>query len=128
MFHFLSLFWILCLVLCAVSIRPQYLRCMLEPDLGPDPDYRSRLPQDSAVFVLTRIRSQKFVKNRTRTRIRSHFSISALAGVCVVISQVRTWVNYGWNDDCSRSLNWSRILKLKDSKILKQERNRCLKK
>ena len=114
MFHFLSLFWILCLVLCAVSIRPQYLRCMLEPDLGPDPDYRSRLPQDSAVFVLT--------------RIRSHFSISALAGVCVVISQVRTWVNYGWNDDCSRSLNWSRILKLKDSKILKQERNRCLKK
>ena len=42
MLHFLSLFWILCLVLCAVSIRPQYLRCMFEPDLGPDPDYRSR--------------------------------------------------------------------------------------
>ena len=112
MFHFLSLFWILCLVLCAVSIRPQYLRCMLEPDLGPDPDYRSRLPQGSAVFVLTQIRSKKFVKNRSR--IQSHFSISTLAGVCVIISQVRTWVNYGWNDDCSRSLNWSRILNFEE--------------
>jgi len=85
---------------------------MLEPDLGPDPDYWSRLPQDSAVFVLTRIRSQKFVKNRTR--IPSHISISALAGVCVVISQVRTWINYGWNDDCRRSLNWSRFLKFEE--------------
>ena len=112
MFHFLSLLWILWLVLCAVSIRPQYLRCMLAPDLGQDPDYRSRLRQASEVFVLTRIRSKKFVKKRTR--IRSHFSISALAGVCVVISQVRTWVNYGWNDDCSRSLNWSRILKFEE--------------
>jgi len=73
MFHFLSLFWILCLVLCAVSIRPRYLRCMLEPDLGPDPDYRSRLLQDSAVFVLTRTRSQKFVKNRTQIRVTFQF-------------------------------------------------------
>jgi len=24
---------------------------------------------------------------------------------------VKTWVNYGWIDDCSRSLNSSRILK-----------------
>jgi len=45
---------------------------------------------------------------------RSHFSILALAGVGVVISQVSRWVNYGWNDDCSRSLNWSRILKFEE--------------
>jgi len=73
MFHFLPLFWILCLVLCAVSIRPQYLRCMIEPDFGPEPDYRSQLPQDSAFFVLIRIRSQKFVKNRTRTGVTFQF-------------------------------------------------------
>ena len=43
-------------------------------------------PQDSAFLFRFRIRtwSPKFVKNRTRTR--SHFSISAVAGVCVVIS------------------------------------------
>jgi len=43
-------------------------------------------PQDSAFLFRSRIRtwSPKFVKNRTRTR--SHFSISAVAGVCVVIS------------------------------------------
>jgi len=54
------------------------------PEVGPDPDYRSRLRLDSAFFFRTRIRtwSQKFVKNRTR----SHFSISAVAGVCAVIS------------------------------------------
>ena len=45
----------------------------------------------------------------------------------------KTWVNYGWIDDCSQSLNRSRILKLKkfpepDSKILEQERSRSLKK
>jgi len=44
-------------------------------------------------------------------RNRSPFSISAVAGVCVVISYVKTCVNYGWVDDCSRSLNRSRILK-----------------
>jgi len=60
-----------------------------------------------------------------RTRIRGHFSISAVSGVCVVISQVKTRVNYGWIDYCSRSLNRSRILKFEklpesdpDSKIL----------
>jgi len=70
----------------------------------------SRLWRDSAFFFRTRIRtwSQKFVKNRTR--IWSHFSISAAAGVCEVISQVKTWVNYGWIDDCSQSLNRSGIL------------------
>jgi len=49
-------------------------------------DFRSRLWQDAAFFLRTRIRthSQKFGKKRTRTR--SHFSISAVAGVCVVIS------------------------------------------
>ena len=61
------------------------------------------------------------VKNLWKKRIRSHFSISA--GVCAVISLVKTWVNYGWIDDCSRSLNRSRILKFEkqpdpDSKIL----------
>ena len=51
--------------------------------------------------------SQKFVKSRTR--IRSHFSISVVAGVCMDISQVKTWLNYGWIEDCSRSLNNSPI-------------------
>jgi len=80
------------------------------PVCKADPDYRSRLRQDSAFFFRTRTRSQKFVKNRTR----SHFSISAGAGVCAVISSVKTWVNYGWIDDCSRSLNRSRILKFEE--------------
>jgi len=46
-----------------------------EPELGPDPGFRSRLRKDSAFFFRTRIRarSQKFGKNRTR--IWSHFSI-----------------------------------------------------
>jgi len=34
------------------------------------------------------------VKNFGKKRIRSHFSISAKAGVCVVMSQVKTWVDY----------------------------------
>jgi len=45
---------------------------------------------------------------------RSHFSISAEAGVCAVIFQVKTWVNYVWVDCCSRSLNRSRILKFEE--------------
>jgi len=52
-----------------------------DPEVGPD---RSRLREDSAFFFRTRIRSQKFGKKRTQ--IRCHFSISAVAGVCVVIS------------------------------------------
>ena len=47
----------------------------------------------------------------------------------------KTWINYYLIDDCSRSLNRGRILKLKklpdpgqDSKILEQERSRSLKK
>jgi len=55
-----------------------------EAEVGPDPEYRSRLRQDSAFFLRTRTRSQKIKKKRTR--IRSHFSISAIVGVCVVIS------------------------------------------
>jgi len=73
------------------------------------------------------------VKNRTW--IRSHVSISEVAEVCVVISEVKTWENCGWIDDCSRSLNKSRILKFDkywdpdpDSNILEQERGRSLKK
>jgi len=50
----------------------------------PDPQCRSRLRQDSAFFFRTRMRTQNFVKNRTQ--IKSHFSISAGAEVCVVIS------------------------------------------
>jgi len=79
--------------------------------------------------ILTR--SQKFVKNR----FRSHVSILGVAGVCVVISLVKAWLNYGWMDDCSRSLNRSRILKFEklpdphtDSKIFEPERSRSLKK
>jgi len=75
-----------------------------------DPERRSRLLQDSVFFFRAWIwtRSQKLVDNRTR----SHFSISAAAGVYAVISQVKTWVNYGWIDG-SRSLNRGRIFKLK---------------
>jgi len=48
-----------------------------------DPKCQCRLQKDSAFFFRTRIRSrsQKFVKNP----IRSHFSISAVTGACVVI-------------------------------------------
>jgi len=52
------------------------------PDVGPDLDNQSRHQLDSAFFFRTR--SQKFGKNQTW--IQSHFSISAVAGVCVVIS------------------------------------------
>jgi len=53
-------------------------------EVGPHPDNRSRLRQDSAFFFLSRIRtrSQKFGKNRTR----SHFSIPVVARVFMVIS------------------------------------------
>ena len=92
--------------------RSFYLRfraaCVAE--VGPDPGYRSPLRQDSAFFFRIRTRSQKFVKNR----IRSHYSISAVAGVCAVISKVKTWVNQGWINDCSWSLNRSRILKFEE--------------
>ena len=62
----------------------QYRLCSrgIQPGVGPDPECRSRLRKDSAFFFRTR--SQKFVKNRTRNR--SHFAISAVAEVCVVIS------------------------------------------
>ena len=62
--------------------------------------------------------------------------ISGVAGVCVAISEVKTWVTNGWIDYCSRSLNRSRILKFEklpdpdldpDSKILEQERSWNLK-
>jgi len=57
---------------------------MHKSEVGPDPANWSRLRQDSAFFLWTQIGtpSQKFVKNRTR----SHFSSSAVAGVCAVIS------------------------------------------
>jgi len=102
-------------------------------EVVPDLEFRCRLQQDSAFFIRTR--SQKFVKNRNR--IRGHFSISAAAGVFVVIFSVKTWENFGCIDDCSWSLHRSRILKFEklldpepdqDSKILKQERSRRLKK
>ena len=81
---------------------------MRRAEMGPDPVCRSRLRQDFAFFFRTWIRAQnqKFGKNRTQ----SHFYISAVARVSVVIFYVKTWVNYGWIDDCSRSLNRSRIL------------------
>jgi len=70
---------------------------------------------------------------KKRTRIRSHFSISAVAGVCVVISKVKIWVNFGWIDVGNKRLNRSRILKFEklldpDSKILEKEWSRSLKK
>jgi len=115
--------------LCFASSKKKALEKLCDPELGMDPECRSRLWQDSAFFLRTR--SQKFVKNR----IRSHFSISAIAGVCVVFSSVKTWINFDLIDDVSRSLNRSRILKFEnlldpgpDSKILEQERSRSLKK
>ena len=53
-----------------------------DAEVAMDAECRSRLRQDYAFFVRTRIRSQIFVKKRTQ----SHFSISAVAGVCVAIS------------------------------------------
>jgi len=43
---------------------------MLKSEVGPDPDFRSGLRQDSAFFSRTRIRtqSQKFRKKRIRSR------------------------------------------------------------
>ena len=64
-----------------ITVRTPPAEMSNEPEVGPDPDYRSRLPQDSAFFLWTQSRSQKFGKNRAR----SHFSISAVAGVCVGI-------------------------------------------
>ena len=51
----------------------------------------------------------------------------------MVISQVKTWVNFGWINDGRWSLNRIRILKFKkipdpDFKSLEQERNRSQKK
>jgi len=85
---------------------------------------RSRIRQDSAFSFGSESGSQNFGKKRTR--IRSHFSIFAVAGVYAVNSYVKICVNYGWIDDCSRSLNRSRILKFEklpdpDSKILEKD-------
>ena len=49
---------------------------------GTGSGYRSGLRRDYAFFF--RMRSQKFLRNRTR--MRSHFSVSGVAGVCAVIS------------------------------------------
>ena len=54
-----------------------------EAEVAMDPECRSRLRQDSAIFLRIRIGSQNFAKNRTG--IRSHSSRSTVAGVCVVI-------------------------------------------
>jgi len=85
---------------------------------------RSRIRQDSAFCFGSGSGSQNFGKKRTR--IRSHFSILAVAGVYAVNSYVKICVNYGWIDDCSRSFNRSRILKFEklpdpDSKILEKD-------
>jgi len=92
-----------------------------------DPECQCQVQQDSEFF--RRTRSQKFVKKQTR--IPSHLSVSAIAGVCVLIS--KTWANFGWIDYTSWSLNRRQILKFEtfpdpDSKILEQERSRNLKK
>ena len=101
-------------------------------ELALGPGCRSRLRQDSKFFFRIRIRSKKFVKNRTRNP--SHFSISPVAEV---ICWIKTWVHYGWIDDCSWRLNRSRIPKFEklpnpdphpDSKFLEREWSRRLKK
>ena len=60
---------------------PCALNYCLLAEVAMDPECRSRLRQDSAFFFRIRTRSQNFVKNR----IRSQCSLSAVAGVCVVI-------------------------------------------
>lgn len=74
---------------------------------------------------------KKFVKNQTQ--IPSHFSILSIAEVSVVISNAKPLLIFGYVA-CSRSLNRSRFLKIEkfpdpdqDSKLLKQEQSRSLK-
>ena len=87
-------------------------RLMVLPKLKSDPGSGFSQIFDSGSWTRIWKRIRKFVKNRNR--IWSCFSISAVAGVCAVISKVKTWVNYGWIDDCSQSLNRSRILKFEE--------------
>jgi len=42
--------------------------CHCRAEVAMDPEFRSRLRQDSAFFYRIRIRSQKFLKNRTRIK------------------------------------------------------------
>jgi len=79
------------------------LRAATKPQTWPRIRSR-RLRQDSAFSFRTRIRSQKYVKKRSR----SHFSISAAAEVCVVTFEVKTGVNLGCIDS-SRILNFERF-------------------
>jgi len=68
------------------------------PEVAIDPECRSRLRQDSAFFLRTRIWDQKFVKNRTE--IRNHFSFSAIAGVHVVFISELAGVTFS-DSDCT---------------------------
>jgi len=80
-------------------------------EVAPDPECRIPLRQDSAFFfrVRTRTRSQKFVKIPDLDPM-SLFNFGSSRSLCGHFLS-KTWVNYGWIDDCSRSLNRSRILK-----------------
>ena len=62
-----------------ILIKYPFTQCCYKAEVGPGPYYRGRLRQDSAFFFRIRSRSQKFVKKRTR--IRCHFSISAVESV-----------------------------------------------
>jgi len=69
----------------------------------------------------------------TKNRDSSHAITGSSRSLCGHFLS-KTWLNYfGWIDDCSQSLNRSRILKFKrlpdpDSKILEQEWSWSLKK
>ena len=104
-------------------------------EVVPDPEYRGRIRQVSALFFRIRTRSLKFVRNRTRIP-ELLFNFGSGRRLCGDFFS-KTWVNFCWIDDRSRSLNRNRILKFKrlpdpdpvsDSKILEQERCRSLKK
>jgi len=73
----------------------------------------SRFWSDHAGFCvfLSDPDAESKIYKKKRPRSWSHFSISAVAGVCVAISYVKTSVNFGWIDDTSLSLNRSRTLK-----------------
>ena len=64
---------------------------------GTGPGLLESTRAEFCVFLSDPDLESKFVKNRTW--IHSHFSISAVAGVSVVISSVKTWVNFGWIND-----------------------------
>jgi len=79
-------------------------------EVAMNPECRNWLRQDSVIFFRNPCRTQSEKSVKKRTWIRSQFSILAASGDCVVISEVKPCVSFGWIDS-NRSLNRIRILK-----------------